>query len=119
LPVIIISGVAPSVNVVEAMKNGANYFIPKPIRPEDLRALKIALDSKPPPPRAAEQPSSPPKTEIFFGNSRNMRELQRLIAQIGWSEAPGWIQGETGAGKEVLARELHAQSPARENHSSN
>jgi two-component system response regulator AtoC len=40
-----------------------------------------------------------------------MRELQQLIPQIAWSEAPALILAETGTGKEVLARELHAQSP--------
>ena len=40
-----------------------------------------------------------------------MREIYSLVGQIGWSEAPVLIQGETGSGKEVLARELHAQSP--------
>ena len=43
-----------------------------------------------------------------------MRELQNLLGQIGWSEAPVLIQGETGTGKEVLARELHACFSARE-----
>jgi two-component system response regulator AtoC len=40
-----------------------------------------------------------------------MKELQVVVGQIGWSEVPVLIQGETGSGKEVLARELHAQSP--------
>src|SRR6201997_2490406 len=40
-----------------------------------------------------------------------MKEIHALVAQIGWSEAPVLIQGETGCGKEVIARELHAQSP--------
>jgi two-component system response regulator AtoC len=40
-----------------------------------------------------------------------MKEIQTLIGQIGWSEPPVLIQGETGSGKEVVARELHAQSP--------
>src|SRR4051794_8965435 len=40
-----------------------------------------------------------------------MKELEALIPQIGWSEAPALILAETGAGKEVLARELHARSP--------
>src|SRR5689334_10320935 len=110
LPVIMISGAASSLNVVEAMKNGANDFIPKPIQPVDLRnALKQAFDAQ-----AASEPAEPPvtaKTEIFFGNSPQMRDIQRLIGQIGCSDAPVLIQGETGVGKEVLAREVHAQSP--------
>jgi two-component system response regulator AtoC len=48
---------------------------------------------------------------IFFGHNAQMKELQALLPQIGWSEAPALILGETGAGKEVLARELHALSP--------
>jgi two-component system response regulator AtoC len=40
-----------------------------------------------------------------------MKEIQVVVGQIGWSEVPVLIQGETGSGKEVLARELHAQSP--------
>src|SRR5258706_948612 len=40
-----------------------------------------------------------------------MKEIQALVAQIGWSEAPVLVQGETGSGKEILARELHAISP--------
>jgi two-component system response regulator AtoC len=40
-----------------------------------------------------------------------MKEIHALVGQIGWSEAPVLIQGETGTGKEMLARELHAQSP--------
>ena len=40
-----------------------------------------------------------------------MAELRNLLPQIGWSEAPALILGETGVGKEMFARELHAQSP--------
>jgi two-component system response regulator AtoC len=40
-----------------------------------------------------------------------MREIQSLADQIGWSEAPVLVQGETGSGKEVIAREFHARSP--------
>src|SRR5258706_12142549 len=40
-----------------------------------------------------------------------MKEIQALVAQIGWSEAPVLVQGETGSGKEVIARDLHGSSP--------
>lgn len=113
LPVIMISGAASPLNVVEAMKSGANDFIPKPIKHEDLRkALKLAFEIRSPvTPKPTEQTAATGKKPIFFGTSPYMLELQHLIGQIGWSEAPVLIQGETGVGKEVFARELHAQSP--------
>ena len=40
-----------------------------------------------------------------------MQEIRSLIGHVGWSEAPLLIQGETGSGKEILAREMHANSP--------
>jgi two-component system response regulator AtoC len=48
--------------------------------------------------------------KVFFGSNPYMRDLQRLVARIGPSQAPVLVEGETGVGKEVLARELHAQS---------
>jgi two-component system response regulator AtoC len=113
LPVIMISGASSALNVVDAMKSGASDFIAKPIKPEDLRrALKTALDTAPPLVSEPVEPTvAPVNKQIVFGNSPQMRELQNLLAQIGWSEAPILIQGETGTGKEVLARELHACSP--------
>ena len=109
LPVIIVSGAPSTLNVVTAMKSGATDFLCKPVAHEDLRkALSRALDVEPIPTplRKAPQPG-----KAFIGNNPRMQELHTLIGQIGWSEAPVLIQGETGSGKEVIARELHAQSP--------
>jgi len=111
LPVIIISGASSTLNVVAAMKSGATDFLCKPVAHEDLRkAINRALEMKgasyPAPARRATT-----ATKAFIGNSPRMREIHSLIGQIGWSEAPVLIQGETGSGKEVIARELHAQSP--------
>jgi two-component system response regulator AtoC len=79
LPVVMISAVSAPLNIVEAMRNGATDFRPRP--------------------------------EAFISANPQMREIEAVIDQVGWSEAPVLIQGETGVGKEVLARALHARSP--------
>jgi two-component system response regulator AtoC len=111
LPVIIVSGASTTLNVVTAMKSGATDFLCKPVAHEDLRkAVTKALEMKGieyvPPSR-----NTAPVTKSFVGKNPQMKAIHALVGQIGWSEAPVLIQGETGSGKEVIARELHAQSP--------
>ena len=112
LPVIAISGSAPPLGGAEAMEEGAKYIVVRPNCPEDLRrALNIVLPTAPPAaPNSPESSPAPLNRQVFFGTAPKIRALQRLINQIGWSEAPVLIQGETGTGKEVFARELHARS---------
>src|SRR5271157_1136625 len=106
IPVITISG------AVSALKMETNNSVPKPIRPEELcEALRTAFQTSSPGGPAPEPAPANGNKQILFGASPQMRELQAMIGQIGWSEAPVLIQGETGTGKEVLARELHARSP--------
>ena len=111
LPVIMVSGSCSPVDIVGAMRAGATDFVGKPVNQEDLsQVLRKALQSAPPAVR--EQPAErPARPGSFCSRNPRMRELQTLVDRIGWSEAPVLIQGETGAGKEVLARQLHAQSP--------
>ncbi len=111
LPVIIVSGVASTLNVVNAMKSGATDFLCKPVTHHDLqRALNKALADHSQS-SAAPSPMPVPKTSFFLGTSQKMAALQSRIKDVGWSEAPVLIRGETGSGKEMLARELHANSP--------
>jgi two-component system response regulator AtoC len=113
VPVIMLSGASSPLNIVEAMRNGATDFLAKPVAPADLRkVLRSALGPKPTaPPVGEDKPIRSAAKSIFFGQNGTMRELEALLPQIGWSEAPALILAETGAGKEVLARELHARSP--------
>ena len=111
LPVIMLSGASSTLNVVTAMKRGATDFLAKPVAHEDLReVLRRAIEAKDAvhgaPPR-----SPKPFPDVLLGTNPRMKDLQVVVGQIGWSEVPVLIQGETGSGKEVLARELHAQSP--------
>ena len=111
LPVIIVSGASSTLNVVTAMKGGATDFLCKPVAHEDLRkAVSRALEIQGRNTRRPSRTTSAPPSPSSVSNPR-MKEIQALVGQIGWSEAPVLIQGETGSGKEVIARELHAQSP--------
>jgi DNA-binding NtrC family response regulator len=112
-PVIVVSGASSPLNVVEAMKSGATDFLAKPVNYEDLRnAIKKALMKRPDPlPEPPSEPFEPAEKQIYFGSNPYMLELRSLLVQISWSEAPVLLHGETGVGKEVLARELHARSP--------
>src|SRR4051794_25080165 len=111
LPVIVVSGAPSPLNIVTAMKGGATDFLCKPVTHEDLRkAITRALDVK-----TVEclRPlkSTAPTSRSFVGKSPRMSAVHAVLAQVGWSEAPVLIQGETGSGKEMIARELHAHSP--------
>jgi two-component system response regulator AtoC len=95
------------------MKLGATDFVGKPVNNEDLRkAIKKAVEQKELP--VVVRLSAPAHTDeqqAVFGMNSYMREIQSVLPQIGWSDAPVLIQGETGVGKEVLARELRLHSP--------
>ena len=111
LPVIVVSGAPSPLNIVTAMKGGATDFLCKPVTHEDLRkAITRALDVK-----TVEclRPlkSTAPTSRTFMGKSPRMSAVHAVLGQVGWSEAPVLIQGETGSGKEMIARELHAHSP--------
>jgi transcriptional regulator with PAS, ATPase and Fis domain len=77
---------------------------------EDLKAaIARAIDDQMA--REHASPAGPTKTIGFIGRSSQIKQILSLVPLVGWSEAPVLIQGETGSGKEVLARELHANSP--------
>ena len=112
IPVILTLGASSPLDVVEAKKYGADDFIAKPINPDDLRkALKKVIGVRTNPTvNPAEQAAQPPGNRAFSSSSPRMRELQNLAPSVGRSLAPVLIQGETGVGKEVFARQLHACS---------
>jgi len=112
LPVIVISGDTSTLSVVCAMKTGATDFLCKPVLHEQLReSLERAIELPGRPVTSVQRVGAPGTKVAFVSRSAQMKEIQALVAQIGWSEAPVLIQGETGTGKEVIARELHANSP--------
>lgn len=112
IPVIMISDAASGTDAAQAIRMGANGFLLKPINHQELRraiqaATRVAVESR----AGQEAPEiSIGSGPLFFGANRRMQDIGRLLRNIGESDAPVLIRGETGAGKEVIARQLHALS---------
>lgn len=110
------------VNVaVEAMKQGATDFIAKPWQNEKViatlsAALKLRDSRKEAHTlRAANQLlSHPPSAPTILGSSTAMQRVLSLVARAAPTDANVLILGENGTGKELIARELHAQSQRRD-----
>jgi two-component system response regulator AtoC len=112
LPVVILSGISASATIIQTMKCGADDYLTKPVTDEQLfGTIETTLAA-----REAAHPSGKtllaqvPQKRSSNGSSW-MKTMETVLNQVGLSEAPVLLQGETGAGKEVLARMLHAASP--------
>jgi len=113
--VIILTGLGGINEAVQAIKLGAVDFLKKPFPSAELRVrvdqlYRIWL---------LQEENKSLKKEIDFsfgferlvGNSTAMLKLKEMIAHIGKSDASVLIQGETGTGKELVARAIHFHSP--------
>jgi two-component system response regulator AtoC len=115
VPVVMLSGLATPINVVEAIRKGAVNFLAKPVEHSELcRVIEQTISGKP---NAVEVRSREGEfvrsadKRMFVGKSAAMKQLDSCIATVSASDVPVLIQGETGTGKEILAREIHTQSP--------
>ena len=103
---------------IKAIKFGAFDYIPKPIDVEELdrvidKALK-SLNSG----RTAENVSIDPSLTYeehkIIGKSTGMKEIFKAIGVLSENQVTVLIEGETGTGKELIARAIHCNSPYRE-----
>jgi DNA-binding NtrC family response regulator len=98
-------------NAVSAMKAGADEYLTKPFRLEEVEHRVAALLEKQALREERDLLRADAGTAELVGDSAPFRELRRLISQAGPSEASVLVLGETGSGKEGVARALHAASP--------
>jgi two-component system response regulator AtoC len=112
VPLVVVSTAAAPGDVVAAIKEGATDFLAKPFSLLELvKVLDKATQTqvRVPPPQPVPVPPPSPRG-AYFGASKGVQRLIEILRRVGPSDVPVLIQGETGAGKEVFAREVHAHS---------
>jgi two-component system NtrC family response regulator len=104
-PTAMLTAVATAANTIEAMRLGAVDHLTKPVGRADLLALIDRMLA--PLPNLREPETTPSLGEDIVGASAAMREVQKAIGKLADSDVTVLIAGETGTGKEVVARALH------------
>lgn len=105
-PVAVITAYGSAGNAVAALKAGAFDYLAKPVGLDQLRTLvKSALKL----PEVGAAPAV--AAQSLLGDSACMQQVRELIGKLARSQAPIYISGESGSGKERAARLIHAQSP--------
>jgi len=110
--VIVITANGSINRAVQAMRAGAFDFLVKPFdQTRLLSAVQNALATAPfVPDMAAEVDNERDGFQGFIGRSAAMRDIYRMVRSIGRSTATVFITGESGTGKDVCARAIHAVS---------
>lgn len=107
-PVAVITAFGSADNAVVALKAGAFDYIAKPVALDALRVMvrsALKLSEKGP-----VQAGDGPGSSRMIGDSPAMQNLRAQIGRLARSNAPISITGESGSGKELAAREIHALS---------
>lgn len=106
LPVAMITAYGSLDTAIGALKAGAFDFLTKPVDLSRLRELvNTALRLRSP------SPNDLSADNRLLGNSPPMNLLRKQIAKLARSQAPVYISGESGSGKELVARLIHEQGP--------
>ena len=112
--VIIVTAYAALSTAIEAMKNGAYHYIPKPYKIDEVRmVVKKALEKKQLKDELEEMKRIyAPRmgAPLIIGKSGKMQELMEMVNQVGPTDCSVLIFGETGTGKELIARAIHHHS---------
>lgn len=117
LVVIMITAFASVETAVQALKEGAFDYVTKPFDPDDLtRLIRSAIKQ-----RAVLVENQRMKTGLdelarvnqIIGESASLKQVLELVAAVSRSDATVLIRGETGTGKELIARAIHTNSPRR------
>ncbi len=107
-PVAVITAFGSAENAVAALKAGAFDYLAKPVGLDQLRALvKSALRL---PGSSVGLEGSADPLQSLTGDSACMQQVRTMIEKLARSQAPVYISGESGSGKELAARLVHIRS---------
>lgn len=117
--VILMTGYASIDKAIEATREGAFYYLEKPFTPDQfletvekaLNRQKVRQESK----KRHSTKGKPPGVPVIIGKSRKIRQIETLIHQIAPTDCNVLITGDSGSGKELVARSIHALSLRADN----
>lgn len=107
-PVAVITAYGSAENAVAALKAGAFDYVSKPVGLEQLRALVRSALS------LADRAEPPAKGQRLLGESAPLVQVRELIDKLARTQAPVYISGESGSGKELAARLIHENGARRD-----
>jgi len=106
-PVVVLTAFASGANTIDAMRQGAFDHLTKPVGRDEVRDVLARALSRPDAPAAIAAPADGP----LVGSSPAIRAVQKMIGMAAASDATVLVTGETGTGKELVARALHDHGP--------
>lgn len=119
IPVIIMTAFSDSDTAIEAMKEGAFDYLTKPLDGKQLKeVIEKALSSSRLQHAAflcSEIDEIPAEAEVIVGNSKAILNVCKMVGQVASSEVPVLLSGESGVGKEIVARAIYNHSNRKGN----
>jgi DNA-binding NtrC family response regulator len=114
IEVVIMTGYPTVATAVEALKEGASDYLPKPLMMDELRHLMTRLMERRFLRREVNALRSRLGEELsvneLVGNSSAMQRIKEIIGKVAMAESPVLIEGESGTGKELVAGAIHRLS---------